>query len=172
MEFVKAVLTHWFFWGFILGFVFCVLSMQSHWKTKRELKKLKGHISDKLEIEADNLADLKKEKESLKQQNENLRIKVKELQAVSGSPAALTRELEIYARAEKSMMIAAPGFAPAWEKAKSEALAGIESEEAGKTLGGKILGLFTSHKSGGESGSVIEALPAESSNKTTSTSAN
>jgi uncharacterized UPF0160 family protein len=50
----------------------------------------------------------------------------------------LQRELEILARAEKHMMINAPGFAPAWEMAKSQALSQIETEEKGMSFPQKI----------------------------------
>ncbi|HQZ27827.1 MAG TPA: hypothetical protein PK648_06745 [Verrucomicrobiales bacterium] len=59
METLKTILTHWFFWGFVLGFFLCVLSIVSHMKTKTELKRLKGHLSDKLEIEAEKLGEMK-----------------------------------------------------------------------------------------------------------------
>jgi hypothetical protein len=42
------------------------------------------------------------------------------------------------ARAEKHMMINAPGFAPAWEMAKSQALSQIETEEKGMSFPQKI----------------------------------
>lgn len=80
-----------------------------------ELKRLRRHLSDKVEIEAQHLSDLKKEKEKLKEENENLRIKVK---GSGENPAQnLERELEIFARAEKSMYVSAPGFSAAWENA-------------------------------------------------------
>jgi hypothetical protein len=55
METLKTILTHWFFWGFVLGFFLCILSLVSHGKTKREYKRLRGHLSDKLEIEAEKM---------------------------------------------------------------------------------------------------------------------
>ena len=51
--------------------------------------------------------------------NENLRLKV--AQMAEKPNAKLEHELEVLARAEKSMMINAPGFAPAWETAKAAA---------------------------------------------------
>lgn len=164
MEFVKAVLTNWFFWGFVLGFIFCVLSMQAHWKTKRELKKIRGHLSEKLEIEADNFATLKQEKEKLKEENENLRVKVKTIQVGNGNPAALERELEIYARAEKALAIGAPGFSAAWEKAKADALSELEAEEAGKKPFQKVRKIISAMVSSDKASTRVEALPHDSSN--------
>ena len=46
----------------------------------------------------------------------------------------LERDLEIYARAEKRMLVGVPGFAAPWENAKHEALVEIQAEEAGQSL--------------------------------------
>jgi hypothetical protein len=66
------------------------------------------------------------------------------------------RDLEIYARAEKRMLINVPGFAPAWETAKSEAHGELVDEESGKSTPKKIFArLF-----GGGGGGEKVALPA------------
>lgn len=166
METLKTVLTNWFFWGFVLGFTFCVLSIVAHWKTKGELKRLKGHLSDKLEIEAEKMAEMKGKLDTLKQENENLRIKINSGR-VQNDTTALERELEIYARAEKAMVLNAPGFAQAWEKAKEAALTEIESEESGKSLPRRLFKRFFSRGGSGIEAEVIEALPADSTNKRT-----
>ncbi|NNE91380.1 MAG: hypothetical protein HKN23_07015 [Verrucomicrobiales bacterium] len=131
MEFLKTVLTHWFFWGFMLGLFLCILSLLAHLKTKKELKRLKGHLSDKLEIEAEKMSSMKEEIDLLKKENENLRIKIQSGK-IEDSSQALERELEIFARAEKSMVLNAPGFAQAWESAKTAANDEMDQEEAGK----------------------------------------
>jgi hypothetical protein len=166
METLKTVLTNWFFWGFVLGFTFCVLSIVAHWKTKGELKRLKGHLSDKLEIEAEKMAEMKGKLDTLKQENENLRIKINSGR-VQNDTTALERELEIYARAEKAMVLNAPGFAQAWEKAKEAALTEIESEESGKSLPRRLFKRFFSRGGSSIEAEVIEALPADSTNKRT-----
>lgn len=135
-----------FVWGLALGLFLAGLSVWSHFKTSRELRRLKRHLSDKLEIEADQHAQLKKEKEKLKNENENLRIKIG-----SGKDASardLQRELEIFARAERSMTLNAPGFAPAWEMAKSAAAEEVSQEDQGKSLPKKLFRKFFG--SGGE----------------------
>lgn len=164
MEMVKAVVTNWFFWGFVLGFTFCVLSIISHWKTKGELKRLKGHLGDKLEIEAEKMAEMKGKLDALKLENENMRIKINSGR-VQNDATALERELEIYARAEKAMVLGAPGFAQAWEKAKEGALTEIETEESGKSLPRRLFKRFFSRGGSSVEAEVIEALPAESSNR-------
>lgn len=164
MDTIKTILTHWFFWGFILGFFLCVLSLFAHTKTKRELRRLKGHLSDKLEIEAEKLSEMKEQIETLKGENENLRMKVNSGR-VQDDNQSLERELEIYARAEKAMVVNAPGFAQAWERAKEAALGELEAEESGKSLPRRIFKKFFTKGSGTVDAEVIEALPSESSNR-------
>ncbi|MEM1443643.1 MAG: hypothetical protein AAGF67_14955 [Verrucomicrobiota bacterium] len=163
METIKTILTHPFFWGFLLGFAFCVLSLVSHLKTRGELKRLKGHLSDKLEIEAEKMSEMKDSIETLKGENENLRMKIN-AGRVQDDYQALERELEIFARAEKGMVVSAPGFAQAWEKAKEAALGEIEAEESGKSLPRRIFKKFFS-KGATVDAEVVEALPSESTTK-------
>ncbi|MDF1657481.1 MAG: hypothetical protein P1U58_07705 [Verrucomicrobiales bacterium] len=160
METVKTILTHPFFWGFLLGFLFCILSLVSHLRTRGELKRLKGHLSDKLEIEAEKMSEMKDKIESLKGENENLRMKINSGR-VQDDYQSLERELEIFARAEKGMVVNAPGFAQAWEKAKETALGELEAEESGKSLPRRIFKKFFT-KGASVDAEVIEALPSES----------
>ena len=164
METIKTVVTHWFFWGFLLGFFLCVLSILSHMKTKKELRRLKGHLSDKLEIEAEKLSEMKEKIDTLKGENENLRMKVN-TGRVQNDVQSLERELEIFARAEKGMVVNAPGFAQAWEKAKEGALRELEAEEAGKSLPRRIFTKFFTRGGDSVDEEVVEALPSESTTK-------
>lgn len=153
MDFIKQVASQPFFWGLALGLVFCGLSLWAHFKTKLELKRYRRHLSDKLEIEAQHLTDLKTEKDKLKEQNENLRLKTK---GGNSSPGQnLERELEIFARAEKSMYVSAPGFSGAWENAKTAALEEVEEEEDGKSLPRKIFRKFFSAPNKKSSGKLL-----------------
>ena len=127
---------HTFGYGFLLGCVFLVLALWGHWKTKREFSRYRRHLSDKLELDSRNVQELNKERTRLAQENENLRVQVARLNEKPENK--LQREVEILARAEKQMMINAPGFAPAWEMAKSAAMSSIESEERGLSLPQKI----------------------------------
>ena len=170
MEFLKQITSSPFFWGFALGMVFCGLSIWAHFKTKLELKRYRRHLSDKLEIEAKHLSDLKKDKDKLKEENENLRVKAKG--GGETTSENLERELEIFARAEKSMYVSAPGFSAAWENAKTAALGEIEEEEQGKSLPRKIFRKFFSAPAKGtqehllsassEAGSTAETKTADS----------
>lgn len=148
-----------FIYGFLLGAVFLVLALYSHWKTKREFKRYKLHLSDKLELDAKQLGDANKERARLAQENEHMRLQVARLNERSDNK--LQRELEILARAEKHMLINAPGFAPAWEMAKSKAMEQIQTEESGSSFPQKI---FRKLMGTGGQGTVV-ALPAEAANK-------
>ena len=149
-----------FVYGFLLGAVFLVMSLYSHWKTKREFKRYKLHLSDKLELDARQLQDSNKERTRLSQENEHMRLQVARLSERNDNK--LHRELEIMARAEKHMMINAPGFAPAWEMAKANALTQLQSEESGQSFPQKI---FRKLLGTGGQGNVV-ALPADTTSKT------
>jgi hypothetical protein len=156
---IKEILMSKLFWGFLMGFGLCMLSLYAHFQTKRELKRLKGHLSDKLEIDAEKLTHMKTEIDTLKSENENLRMKIN-AGRVQNDKVDLERELEIFARAEKAMVINAPGFAPAWERAKETAANEIVEEERGKSMPRRIFRrLFTKSDAQGQ---PIEALPENS----------
>jgi hypothetical protein len=139
--------------GFYLGCVFLILALYQYIRLKGEFRRYKNYLSDKLQIEAESMQRIKGEQELLRKENENLRVKVNSLNDTSDRK--LARDLEIYARAEKRMLISAPGFAPAWETAKSEAHHELSEEESGKAQPKRIFArLF-----GGGGGTV--ALPAK-----------
>ncbi|MFO1482536.1 MAG: hypothetical protein U1F71_04145 [Verrucomicrobiaceae bacterium] len=125
-----------FIYGFVLCGIFLAQAWWAHFKTKRELKRYKGMLSDKLELDSKQNQDVKKEQASLKQENENLRMQIARLNERPDNK--LQRELEILSRAEKQMVISAPGFAPVWEMAKSTALSQIETEEKGHSFPQKV----------------------------------
>ena len=132
-----------FVWGLALGLLFFGLSLYAHLKTKLSLNRYRKLLSDKLEIEADATLSARKERDELKVENENLRTRVTQLS--EKSDGKLQHELEILARAEKAMMITAPGFAPAWENAKTQAEAEVAEEDKGKALPKRIFRKFFGH---------------------------
>jgi hypothetical protein len=142
-----------FLYGLGLGAVFLFLALWGHWKTKREFTRYKSHLSDKLDLDARQITDTNKERARLAQENEHLRLQVARLNEKPDNK--LNRELEILARAEKHMMINAPGFAPAWEMAKSQAMSSLEGEEKGESFPQRIF-----RKLIGGTGSSV-ALPSE-----------
>ncbi len=154
-----------FVWGLALGLLFFVLSLYAHLKTKLSLNRYKKLLSDKLEIEAEATQSARKERDALKVEIENLRTRVTQLS--EKNDGKIQRELEILARAEKSMMINAPGFAPAWENAKTQAAAEISEEDKGYALPQRIFRRFFGGKS--ESVDAIE-MQAEHGEKEEATS--
>jgi hypothetical protein len=155
MDAIKDFFSHPFVWGLCLGLLFFVLSFWGHFKTKREYRRYRRHLSDKLELEARQYEVIRKEKETLTKENENLRLRVGQL---SEKPdQKVMRDMEILTRAEKRMMIQAPGFAGAWEAAKSAAAEEVSAEDQGRSLPKRLFSrLFGS-------GSSRDALPQESS---------
>ena len=127
-----SIVTSPFTWGLSLGLLFFFLSAWGHFKTKHEFRRYRKHLSDKLDLDASQLEGLKKEKESLLKENENLRLRIGMLSETPDQK--IMRDLEILTRAEKRMVLRAPGFAPAWEAAKSEAADEVAQEELGKSL--------------------------------------
>ena len=127
----KDILLNHFTWGLALGLVFAALALYRVLKLKIELKRFKRHLSDKLEIEAESMKKIRTEQEALRRENENLRVKNASLNELPDRKNQ--RDLEIFARAEKRMVVSIPGFAPAWENAKSAAVSEIEEEENGKS---------------------------------------
>ncbi len=138
--------------GFTIGFFLFVLSLRSQWKISSEFRRYKKMLGDKMDLDHKQVSDLKREQEKFTKENENLRLQVARLNDRTDNK--VQRELEIYARAEKQMNISAPGFAPAWEIAKSQALAQLESEERGNSFPQRLFRKLTG--SGQQA-----ALPAE-----------
>ena len=75
MDWTVLVKSH-FVWGFGLGLVFLALSLWGHLGTKREFRRYRKHLSDKLDLDAAQLEGLKRDKETLAKENENLRLRV------------------------------------------------------------------------------------------------
>ncbi len=136
MDIVNVIVKSPFAWGLTVGLAFFVYALFRSSATKRELKRYKRMLSDKLEVEAELMQRLKAEKRELEQENENLRV---EVSILSEKPdAKFEKELEILLRAEKSMILNAPGFPAAWEMAKANAAEEIANELAGKSMPKRI----------------------------------
>src|SRR5437016_5300159 len=107
------VLSHPFTLGLLLGLVFAGIAVYQLLALKLEMKRYKRHLSDKLEIEAEAMKRGRGEVETLRKENENLRVKIAALNELPDRK--IQRDVEIFARAEKRMLVSVPGFAPAWE---------------------------------------------------------
>ncbi len=155
---VEHILLSHFTWGLLLGLIFAALAFYRIVRLKGEIKRYKRHLSDKLEIEAEAVQKTRTEVERLKKENENLRVKVASLNDLP--ERRLERDLEIYARAEKRMMVGVPGFAGPWENAKHDALVEIQGEDAGQSLPKRVFArLFPSPREDKTALSDKTALP-------------
>ncbi len=133
---IQELLTREFAWGFYLGCIFLVIATYNYLRLKGEMSRFRRHLSDKLEIEAETMKKIKGEGETLRKENETLRVKVNALNELPDRK--VQRDLEVFARAEKRMLLNVPGFAPAWETAKTEAHHELAEEEAGKSAPKRI----------------------------------
>lgn len=140
--------------GLELGLLLTALALWRVFRLKLEFGRFKQHLSDRLELEAGSLQQMKKEFAEIRLENEQLRIRVAGL---NGKPEGrLQRELEIYARAEKRMVVNVPGFAGAWENAKAAAQAELAQEDVGKSLPQRVFSRWFN------AGAPKDALPGSS----------
>ncbi len=122
--------------GAFLMYLKSLLTIRKH---KKELNDYKAHLERQMKITDAGNATLVKELETLKKENENLRISVKTLGQKPGR--AELRLLNIYDAALRKMMSQAPGFSSAWEISLQEAEREYEANETGlKSIVGKVFG--------------------------------
>jgi regulator of replication initiation timing len=146
---LKEILTHPFTWGLLLGLLIAAFLWKAGFTARRnvtrelrrvdgEMKDLQNHLNTQLKINASGNETLQRELESLRQQNETLRINNTALQQKPGR--AEQRQLQIYDAAVRIMREQAPGFAPAWEKASRQAEADLDAADSGlKKLVRKVI---------------------------------
>ena len=155
---MKDFLLHPFALGFYTGCVLLLLALYHHFQLKREHARYRRMLSDKMEIDAGMASKQKTEIETVRKENENLRIKV---QALSAQPdQKLARELEVFARAEKKMTVAAPGFAGPWEQAKQAAFQELSEEESGRAAPRTLFQRFFGGAVSAGSGEQVKSLPS------------
>ncbi len=140
MEFLTTALQHPFTWGLLLGLMIAAFIWKYGFSSgrglKREIKRLEGemrdlqgHLNTQLKINASGNEALQSELNTLKQQNETLRVNNAALQQNPGR--AEQRQLHVYDFAIRAMREQAPGFAPAWEKALRQGEAEADAAESG-----------------------------------------
>lgn len=131
-----------FTWGLLLGLLVAAFVWKAGFtasrvakkeirRTETEMKDLQAHLNTQLKINAGGNEALQKELDSLRSQNENLRVNLASLQQKPGR--AETRMLHIYEAALRKLHESAPGFGPAWENARKSAEADYQSAENGLT---------------------------------------
>jgi hypothetical protein len=132
-DYLHQILISHFCWGLAVGLFFVVLTwisgMSKNRELRREVRRLREHLNTQMDITSRGNATLKAELEALKQQNENLRVSVKEWQQKPGRGEM--RTLAVYDRAIRILNQNAPGFSPVWEKAVRESEEEIVSGETG-----------------------------------------
>lgn len=108
--------------GVALAIVLVVAqSINAHKKMKAlmaEKDKLKQMITDRIDLESEGLAKLKKENEELKKQNENLRVTVSTYSQKPGRKEVA--RLQVYQLAVDRLTLNSPGFGAAWQAALKE----------------------------------------------------
>jgi chromosome segregation ATPase len=140
METLTEILKHPFSWGLLLGLLLAAFTWKTGFTAQRhaareikrlqnEMRDLQGHLNTQLKINATGNEAMQAELETLRQQNETLRVNISSLQQKPGR--AEQRLLQIHENAVRLMREQAPGFAPAWEKALRQAEADLEAADSG-----------------------------------------
>ena len=150
----RDILLHPYALGLYTGLFLLCLALYHHFKLKLEHARYKRMLGDKMEIEASTMSKMKNELEVVKKENENLRIKVQTL--TETGDGKMVKDLEVFARAEKKMMVAAPGFAGPWEQAKQAAYHDLTEEDAGRATPKRFFQRFF----GGGNSTTVESVKA------------
>ena len=139
MDFQEIIKSH-FVWGLALGLLVAAFILKNaigaKMNLRREIKRIEGekremqsHLNTQMKITATGSDSLSKEIETLKAQNENLRVNLAALQ--NKPDKSEQRQFRMQEIAISSMREQAPGFAGAWEKAMRQAEAEMASAESG-----------------------------------------
>ena len=132
-EYVQVALHSPFTWGLVVGLILVFLTWLSGLaksrEARREVKRLREHLHTQMDITSRGNTAMRSELDTLKQQNENLRVAVKEWQTKPGRNEM--RMLAVYDRAIRILNQNAPGFSPVWERAVKESEEELVSSESG-----------------------------------------
>ncbi|MEY2598833.1 MAG: hypothetical protein RLZZ142_1092, partial [Verrucomicrobiota bacterium] len=127
--------TDWFTqpaaFGFYVGLIPALVFRFQLFLARRDIRRSESQQFGHIKSLTDAFKKVQDELTSTQAENENLRIKIHALQ-ISPERQKM-RQLEVLNRAEQRLTISAPGFAPAWQTAKNEALEQLEQEERGKS---------------------------------------
>ncbi len=132
-EYTQLALHHPFTWGLVVGLILVVLTWLSGLaksrEARREVKRLREHLHTQMDITSRGNSAMRSELDTLKQQNENLRVAIKDWQTKPGRNEM--RMLAVYDRAIRILNQNAPGFSPVWERAVKESEEELVSSESG-----------------------------------------
>ena len=132
-EYTQVALHHPFTWGLVVGLILVFLTWLSGLsrsrEARREVKRLREHLNTQMDITSRGNNAMRAELDTLKQQNENLRVAVKEWQTKPGRNES--RTLAVYDRAIRILNQNAPGFSPVWERAVKESEEELAASDTG-----------------------------------------
>ncbi len=132
-EYTQQALHHPFTWGLAVGLILVILTWLSGLaksrEARREVKRLREHLHTQMDITSRGNTAMRAELDTLKQQNENLRVAIKDWQTKPGRNEM--RMLAVYDRAIRILNQNAPGFSPVWERAVKESEEELVSSESG-----------------------------------------
>jgi len=117
--------------GLILLLIIYIGERTKRSTLKNEIKTLKNHLQNKMEIEAEATENRRKELERLKKENENLRITNQSLAQKPGRREVMN--MHVYQKAIGIMTESAQGFAPMWQRALREAETEVEKSDQGSS---------------------------------------
>ncbi|MEK0447069.1 MAG: hypothetical protein RLZZ399_2390 [Verrucomicrobiota bacterium] len=123
-------LTHPFALGLYTGLLPALFLRFQLFLSRRDMVRSEKQQFAQLKTLTDAFQKLQTEVTATGADNENLRVKIQSL--LQSPEKQKSRQLEVLLRAEQRLTVTAPGFAPAWQTAKNEALAQLEEEERGK----------------------------------------
>lgn len=140
MEPLNEALRNPFTWGLLLGLLIAAFIWKAGFTARRtiakdfkrvaeEMKNLHLHLNTQLKINATGNEALHTELESLRKQNETLRVNNAALQQKPGRGEL--RLLQVQEVAIRTMREQAPGFAPTWENALRQGEIEVDAADSG-----------------------------------------
>lgn len=151
METFWEIIKHPFTWGLIIGLTLTFFTWKAALAAKANLKKelkrvssemrdLETHLNTQLKINASGNNAVHQQVETLKEQNETLRVNLATLQNKPGRSEL--RHLHTMETAVRLMREQAPGFASAWEVALRQAETEYDESSSGlRKLVRKVISL-------------------------------
>jgi hypothetical protein len=127
--------------GLLITLLVWISKRQTRGELRKEIETLKSYLNTQMSINSKGYEELRREVETLRKQNENLRVTVATLSNKPGRTELKT--LHIWDKALRSLVVTSPGFAPAWEIALAEAQKSVEETDTGvKALVRKVFPLL------------------------------